>query len=261
MLVAQPASPHKAPLLFVHGYFATAWVFSRYLDYFAKLGHPCTAVNLRGRAGSRDDIDVGRASMADFVDDASRVAREMDQPVVIGHSMGGLVAQKLAERGECRALVLMSPAPPHGISVFTFELLRRQWRYLPAILLSRAVVAHESDFCPLVLNRIPPDNQREVFSHFVPDSGRAAREMLMGSVHVDERKIRCPVLTIASEDDHFIPAPTVQRVAAKYGSPLHVVTAHGHLVMQEPEWEDTAHEIAKWVERQSTSLLSPGGAT
>jgi non-heme chloroperoxidase len=261
MLAAEPKSPSRAPLLFVHGYFATAWVFDQFVQYFSDRGHPCIAVNLRGRAGSKPGTDVGAASMEEFIDDASRAARALERPVVIGHSMGGLVAQKLAERGVARAMVLMSPAPPRGITVFTFELLRRQWRYLPAILRSRPVVARESDFTPLVLNHIPRDRQRDVFAQFVPDSGRAGREMLMGSIRVDERNVKCPVLTIASEDDHFIPLATVRRVARKYGSPLYVAEGHGHLLMQEPGWEETAAAIAAWLSDQSTSLLSPGGAT
>ena len=35
-------------------------------------------------------------------------------PAVVGHSMGGLIAQRLAERGDVRAAVLVSPAPPQG---------------------------------------------------------------------------------------------------------------------------------------------------
>src|SRR5689334_4609846 len=121
---SSPASPQRPPLLFIHGYFATAWVFERFLDYFSRRGHACLAVNLRGRAGSRSGADIGNVSMAEFADDASRAARELKHPIVIGHSMGGLVAQMLAERGEARATVLMSSAPPHGISVFTLELVR-----------------------------------------------------------------------------------------------------------------------------------------
>jgi len=181
----------------------------------------------------------------------------MDHPVIIGHSMGGLVAQMLAERGEARATVLMSSAPPHGISVFTFELVRRQWRYLPAILRSRAVVAREEDFIPLVLNRIPRDDQRDLFSRFVPDSGRAGRELLLGTIRIDENKVRCPMLCVGGDDDHFIPLRTVRRIAAKYRSPLHVAPGHGHLLMQEPGWESVADAIAAWIDANANSTLAP----
>jgi pimeloyl-ACP methyl ester carboxylesterase len=261
MLAAEPASPSKPPLLFVHGYLATARVFDHFIEYFCQRGHACVAVNLRGRDGSLNGTDLGRASMDDFVDDAARAARTLGRPVVVGHSMGGLIAQKLAERGDARAAVLMSPAPPRGITVFTFELLRRQWRYLLDILRSRPVVARAEDFIPLVLNHIPREKQRDVFAQFVPDSGRAARDMLTGSVRVDERQVTCPVFTVASEDDHFIPLATVQRIAKKYGSPLYVAAGHGHLVMQEPGWEKIAGVLGLWIDDQSTSLLSPGGAT
>src|SRR5689334_10517680 len=94
---ARPPKATRRPVLFVHGYFATATVFTAWLPFFAARGVPAFAVNLRGRAGSRMSSDLGRASIDDFVDDASTVAHSLGTPVVVGHSMGGLIAQRLAE--------------------------------------------------------------------------------------------------------------------------------------------------------------------
>src|SRR3954464_761811 len=139
VLTARPQRPTRPPVLFVHGYFATAAVFTNWLPFFANRGFPAYAVNLRGRAESRTVADLGRASIGDFVDDASAVARRLDKPVVVGHSMGGLIAQCLAERGEVRAAVLISPAPPRGITVLSPRLAIKQLKYLPAIFRSKLV--------------------------------------------------------------------------------------------------------------------------
>src|SRR5215212_3990755 len=113
--------PSRPSILFVPGYFAGAWVFENYLDYFASRGHPSYALNLRGRGGSPlpSGAKLGETSIGDFVADASEVARSLERPIVVGHSMGGLIAQKLAERDEVRAAVLVAPAPPRGISLLT----------------------------------------------------------------------------------------------------------------------------------------------
>src|SRR5512133_3628250 len=136
----RPAGASRPPVLFVHGYFATATVFTQWLSFFAERGFPAYAVNLRGRTGSRPGIDLGRASIAYFADDASAVARHLGAPLVVGHSMGGLIAQRLAERGDVRAAALVSPAPPRGITVLSPRLAIKQLKYLPAILGSRLVV-------------------------------------------------------------------------------------------------------------------------
>src|SRR6185503_7310932 len=109
---SSPSGGSRPPVLFVHGIFVDAMVWNHWLTFFAERGVRAVAVNLRGRTGSRPGTDLGRASIEDFVDDAEAVARRVGATTVVGHSMGGLIAQKLAERGAVKAAVLITPAPP-----------------------------------------------------------------------------------------------------------------------------------------------------
>lgn len=243
---ARPRS--REPLLFVHGYLATAWMWGRYTQFFSRLGHPCYALNLRGRCGSRPTNDLGGVRMADFIEDAADAARSLGTPVVFGHSMGGLVALKLAEAGIAAAAVLVSPAPPRGIPIFSWELVRRLVPYLPAIFGSRPIVPSFDDLRPLVLNCVPAAEQREAFTHFVPDSGRAGRDMMLGAVRVDARRVQCPLLVIGADADRFLPLRIARRVAARYGARFLVAQGHGHASIREPRWEEMAAEIARWLD-------------
>jgi len=153
-----------------------------------------------------------------------------------------------------RALVLLSPAPPRGISVMSGRLLRRQLRYLPALLRSRRVVPRWSDMRELVLNRVPEAEQQAAFARFVSDSGRAGREMSFGAIRVDAERVRangCPVLVVTSDDDRFIPPRIAQRIAQRYRAPVYMARGHGHLMLQEPGWSEPASFIASWLERET----------
>jgi pimeloyl-ACP methyl ester carboxylesterase len=260
---AQPAAKaergSRPPILFIPGYLATAWVYESYLPFFADRGYAGFAVNLRGRDGSGlpAGSDLGRVTLDDYIADAREVARwlveRVGQPIVFGHSMGGLIAQKLGEEGLARALVLLSPAPPRGISVMTAGVLRRQLRYLPALLRSRRIVPRFGDMRALVLNRVPAAEQEAIFARFVPDSGRAGREMSFGAVRVDAERVRangCKVLVATSDDDRFIPQRIAQRIAQRYHAPLYIARGHGHLMLQEPGWQEAAEFIAGWLERE-----------
>ena len=89
----------RAPLLFVHGACHGAWCWAEhFLDYFAAHGHSSYAVSLRGH-GESDGKDVVQwASVKDYVADVARVADGLPRPpVLIGHSLGGLVVQKYLE--------------------------------------------------------------------------------------------------------------------------------------------------------------------
>ena len=250
----------KPPILFIPGYFASAWVYESYLPFFAERGYAGFALNLRGRGGSTlpSGTMLGRVSLKDYIDDAREVAKwlieRFQRPIVFGHSMGGLIAQKLGEDGLARALVLLSPAPPRGIRVMTGELLRRQLRYLPALLRSRRVTPRLSDMKQLVLNRIPDGEQEATFAHFVSDSGRAGREMSFRRVPVDAERVRaqgCPVLVVTSDDDRFIPPHIAKRIAQRYHAPVYMARGHGHLMLQEPGWSEAAAFIAGWLERET----------
>jgi pimeloyl-ACP methyl ester carboxylesterase len=247
-LYARPDRPTRPPVLFVPGYFAEAKMFDEWLPYFAARGVPSYAVNLRGRGGSRPGVDLGRASVDDFVADASAVAKTLDNPTVVGHSMGGLIAQRLAERGDVRAAVCVTPAPPRGISVLSPKVAIKQLKYLPAIMSSRVVVPNREDMRYLILNCVPREQQDALLDMLIPDSGRAGRDMSVTGVRVDPKCVRCPMFVIAANHDHFIPKSIVERVARRYHTPLHVAAGnHGHLIIREPDWEQLADVIDHWI--------------
>ena len=248
VLHAAPVRATRPPVLLVHGYFASASVFGRWLPFLAARGFPAYAVNLRGRAGSGAAADLGHASIDDFVDDAAAVARHIGTPAIVGHSMGGLITQRLAARGVARAVVLIAPAPPRGIMVLTPRVAIKQLKYLPWILTSRVVTPRREDLREIVLNRVPPAQQDALLDAMIPDSGRAGRDMSIAGVAVDRATVRCPMLVIAADDDRFIPKHIVERIAKYYRAPFVTMVGHGHMLIAEPGWEVVADAVARWLE-------------
>jgi pimeloyl-ACP methyl ester carboxylesterase len=111
---AYPARPREGapPVVFLHGAFADHSGFDGWLHRFARAGYPALAASRRGRLG----VGPERAAGLDFrsyVDDTAAVLGTLDTaPVLVGHSLGGLLAQRLAEAGRARALILLASAPP-----------------------------------------------------------------------------------------------------------------------------------------------------
>ena len=89
-----PSEAHPAPLLFVHGAWHAAWCWDEYfLNFFADSGYRALALSLRGHGSSPTRKPLRACSIADYVEDVTFVADNLPRrPVVIGHSMGGLIA-------------------------------------------------------------------------------------------------------------------------------------------------------------------------
>jgi len=238
-------SPRGAAVLCLHGLFAGSWVYERVLPLIAERGHPAAALSFRGHPPAPPIPAIGHASIAAYCHDAAEAARALDRPIVIGHSLGGLVALLLAARNLVRAAVLVSSAPPRGITVIGPSLLLRMPRYLPALLFSRAFLPRPGDLDALVLNRVPPAERHR--ARFVADSGRAARQAALGTSDADLSVTRTPVLVVSGDEDRFVPLGVARRIAQRYDAPLHVAHGHGHFLFGEPGWETHVAAILDWI--------------
>ncbi|HWG52029.1 MAG TPA: alpha/beta hydrolase [Gemmatimonadaceae bacterium] len=245
-----PAST-RPPILFIHGLFGGAWQFEALQCWFADHGYSSVAINLRGHHASRPVPDIGNVSVLEYVDDALGAARDMARPIVFGHSMGGFIAQKLAECDAVCAAVLVCAAPPGGISVVSPSLFVRQMKHAPSILFSRPLIMDRADADALVFNCVPPERHAALFARFVPDSGRVGRELTLGAVAVDERRVRCPVASIAATEDRFVVPRVARALAQKYRGAYREFEEHGHYIIAEPGWDVMAEEIESWLSQHA----------
>jgi pimeloyl-ACP methyl ester carboxylesterase len=111
-LFYEEAGAGDPPMVFVHGWTCNHSYFAPQFDHF-KARHRVVAVDLRGH-GASDQPEHGY-TMAGFADDVAWMCVELgvDRPVVIGHSMGGVIALELAVRHPdlAGAVVMVDPAP------------------------------------------------------------------------------------------------------------------------------------------------------
>lgn len=229
--------------------FGGAWMWDGYQALLAQRGYESHALNLRGHHGSRPVPDIGKVSLGDYMDDCLEVARTLMNPIVIGHSMGGLLAQKVAEAGGCRATVLIAAAPPRWIPVVSWLLLRKQARFLRPLLLSKPLVPNRADLDELVFNRTPVADRDAQFARLVPDSGCAGRGLSLGSIAVDESRVSAPMLVMTGLDDQFVVPRVARALSRKYKAPLKEYRSFAHHIITEPGWEGPCGEVIQWMDQ------------
>jgi pimeloyl-ACP methyl ester carboxylesterase len=205
------------------------------------------------------DPGLGTASLLDY---AAVLEQEITalgaKPIVLGHSMGGLLAQMLGARGLASTLVLLNPASPSGIVALTPSVIRSflsvqtQWGFWRKPMRQTFNEAAYS-----MLHLIPENEQRAIYDRFVYESGNAAYEIgywLLDSKHatrVDAAKVTCPVLVVTGADDRITPASVVRQVANKYKSvtTYREFANHAHWTVGEPGWQEIAEYIGSWLRR------------
>ncbi|MCX8042946.1 MAG: alpha/beta fold hydrolase, partial [Desulfobacterota bacterium] len=190
---------HTAALLFVHGICHGSWVWWRFMEYFSSRGFACFAVNLRGHFLSSGHGTLGQATVDDYIDDVITCCNALSLPIVlIGHSMGGIVCQKVAEKIRVHKLILLDSAPCRyvtenylSLDPARLELSRRAFVMLP----DGTVYI---DPQPAIVRKLlfEKDNvSEEALMQTVSLLGResAAVAAQHGFVPIDPDKIQCPV--------------------------------------------------------------------
>jgi non-heme chloroperoxidase len=247
--VERAASPSsKPPVLLIHGMFGGAWYWQAYQSFLARHGYESHALNLRGHHGSRPVKDIGKVPASAYVEDALEVAATLRNPIVVGHSMGGLIAQKVAEAGGCRAMVLMAAAPPRWIPAVSWLLLRKELKYLGGLFLHRPLLPTRGDADDLMFNRTPLADRDAFYARLIPESGRAGFDLAFGVVAVNEGRVTAPVLVLFGSDDKFVPPRVARALARKYGAPIKEYASFAHHIMSEPGWERPAGDVVQWMD-------------
>jgi pimeloyl-ACP methyl ester carboxylesterase len=254
------AATRTPPLLFVHGAWHDAWCWAEhFLPYFETAGYAVTALSLRGHGQSEGRGRLRWWGIGDYVEDVARVMATLSEPpVVVGHSMGGLVVQKLLERHDARGAVLLALVPPGGAIATTLRIARRhpvefirvnaKLSLWPVV--STPELAREAFFSATMSE----ENVARYFARLQDESYRAFLDMFLFALPRPGR-VRAPVRVMgAAEDTIFLPYE-VEATARAYGTEATIFPAMAHDMMLEPGWRDVAEAVVEWLE----ALILGGG--
>ncbi|KMY66311.1 alpha/beta hydrolase [Desulfocarbo indianensis] len=246
-------------IFMIHGMWGRPHLWDNYKAFFQERGFDCLTPTLRLHDVSPVDppAGLGSISLLDYAADLEAQVRGLPQePIIMGHSMGGLLAQMLAARGLGKAAVFLTPVSPAGILALRWSVIRAfrssllRWGFW-----RRPTMPTFNEASHAMMHLLAPEAQREAYGRLVHDSGRAAAEIglwLLDRRHasrVDEKNIKCPVLVIAGGQDRITPAPVVRKIGVKYAATgaYKEFPRHAHWVIGEPGWQEVAEYIHKWL--------------
>lgn len=230
-------------------------MFERFRQPFEAAGHTVLTPDLKAHAAGGPRGAAAGVSMSDYARQIAELCNGLDEaPILVGHSMGGLVCQMAAQRTKLSGLVLLASSAPWGIAGASMEeaasavslyALGPYW--LQAIDPDYALAKLYS------LDRMGRDDRRAVFQRMVPESGRALWETLnwwldpFMTTSVTPSRVRAPVLAIAGGRDVIHPPATLRQAASRLKADFHVMREMSHWLPGEPGWEEVAALTLSWL--------------
>ena len=243
-------------IVMVHGAFCAGWVFEAFKTPFERAGYDVLTPDLPGHG----DGAVTGLSMGDYAQAvADLCARQASPPILIGHSLGGLVVQMAATRTPVEALILLAPSAPWGVPGATMEeALSAVSLYALGPFWAMPVAPDYGSAKRYLFDRLERNERRAAFARMTVESGRALWETLnwwldpLATTLVAEHAIAAPVLAIAGGQDFIHPPATVKTTAQRLGGELRVFPTMSHWLMGEPGWEDVAEACLSWLDARET---------
>lgn len=259
------------PVVFIHGLWLHASSWGPWQELFAEAGYAPAAPGWPGDADTveesrQDPSRVAGKGIDDVVDHYAAIIRGLETPpVVIGHSFGGLIAQRLLGQDLAAAAVAVDPAPIKGVLNLPVSALR-----VASIALRKpanrnlAISLTPEQFRYGFGNAIPAAESAELYDRWnVPSPGKPLFEA--GLANFTPRspakvntgnKTRGPLLITAGGNDHTVPAAVSTSTRKQYHkSPAitDLIEFHdrGHSLTIDHGWREVAQAALDWLKQRS----------
>ncbi|SDW03775.1 alpha/beta hydrolase [Paenibacillus sp. CF384] len=257
----------KPVILFIHGAFMTPDSWAPMRNYFIERGyetmapawpyHDRTTESLRNKPSQ----DLGKLGLKEVVDHYVRIIQALpEKPILIGHSFGGLITQILMDRNLGAAGIAIDPAATKGINPGAYKtasksaapILLKPWRKTARLTFEQFQFAF--------VNTLSLKEQKEAFSYAVPETSRIFFQSAFASFNSAspltvnfKNGNRGPLLIIAGEEDHIVPAAMVKKNFELYNQQSGATTQYkefpkrSHWIIAEKGFQEVADYIMNWI--------------
>jgi pimeloyl-ACP methyl ester carboxylesterase len=240
------------PVLFLHGAWHGPWVWEEWMPLFRQKGYDAQAVTLRGHG--RGENGYRGVGLEDYRHDVEALIEQLSTtPVLIGHSLGGLLIQYLLADWRLPAVVLVAPIPgryPPGIILR--NTLRHPWA------MTKSTV--RNDLAPLVGT---PELVREVL--FTPGTpaeviSRCQRQLMgawpglfreMVTTAPPDPLPGTPALLLAPQQDSSFTVGMQRKLAEKLDAELRIIPGSGHNLPLDSPWRVAAQTTLSFLARHA----------
>src|SRR5260221_10477767 len=254
--------PPSKIILLITGAFVTHHCWDEWIPYFQSNGYTTlappwphkdeSAEALRNHSQDAQLASNRLALLTEYYADI--IKRLPEKPILIGHSIGGLLVQLLLQRGLGTLGVAIHSVPPQGIVTFKFSFLKAGWGPLGFFTSTKKpFLMTFKQWQYAFTNGISIEEQKAGYYKLaIPESKRIVRDTITSAAKVDFKRAHEPLLFVAGSSDHTIPASLNHSNFRKYKH-ISSVTDYkefeggNHFVLGQSSWKEKADYILNWI--------------
>lgn len=235
-----------------------------------KLGYNVLTPSYPGHDGKPFDLrasihpDLVNMGFEDAVKAMVKVIDSLpEKPIVVGHSMGGLIVQKLVEMDKVAAGISIDGAAPKNVMA-PLSTLKIVWPALNLFKGKSPFTGSKDWYHKAFFNTFSKEESDKLYEEFaVPESRKIVRESALKSfAKINFKKPHQPLLFIAGEKDAIFSPAFTKKIADKYKDKNSVVACkvfenRTHFICGQQNWREVAEYIENWISAITPSSSKP----
>lgn len=251
-------------IVFIHGLFMNNVTGEEWKTYFENQGYTCYAPAHPKHAGkpavlrANPPAGLEDVQLEDWITNLEELIDGLaEKPILIGHSFGGLTAQKLVESGRAEAAILISSAPPKGNFTFKPSFFKANNKVISPLkgksIFNPEETKYKKWFHFAITNTFTKEDSDRLFEQFaVPESRQTPRASLKKIAKIDTKKPHVPLLFLGGLEDVIVPNVLIRKTIEKYSDENSIVDfkfyeGKDHFICGAPGWQEVAKYCLNWL--------------
>jgi len=253
-------------IIVVHGMFQNPKSWEKWVNYFSERDYNCIAPAWPLHEGepaalrANPPAALGTLSLDEVTAAIEILALKHDKPIVIGHSVGGLIAQLLVNRDVAGIGVAIDSVAPNMMLDFDWGFLKNSAIIANPLKGDEPIYTDPEMFHSAFANTLSESEALLAFEETAThDSRNVLRDCMGAAGELNVEIPHAPLLLIAGEKDEIIPASLTEKNHKAYtdeGSVTDFVEFpnRSHYICNEPGWEQVAEYVYNWIQAQERTI-------